>query len=132
MSVFLDAYTYALERSNELSEALQRHVLLVGIALGIGVVLCVPLGILTARSRTTALVCINGVNALRVIPSIVVLFLALPFFGLTFKSAAIALTILALPPHSHQHRRGLPFYQSGHTRSRARYGHDILAGDAPY
>lgn len=98
MSVFIDAYLYALERSDELLEALQRHLMLVGIALAIGVVLCVPLGVFTSRSRTAALVFINGFNALRVIPSLVILFLSIPYFGLSFESAAIALTILALPP----------------------------------
>jgi osmoprotectant transport system permease protein len=98
MSVFVDAYLYAIERSDELFEALQRHLLLVGIALGIGILVCVPLGMVTSRSRTGALILINGVNALRVIPSLVILFLALPYFGLSFQSAAIALTILALPP----------------------------------
>ncbi len=98
MSVFVDAYLYALERSDELLEALQRHLLLVGIALGIGILVCVPLGMFTSRSRTGALILINGINALRVIPSLVILFLALPYFGLSFQSAAIALTILALPP----------------------------------
>jgi osmoprotectant transport system permease protein len=38
------------------------------------------------------------VNGLRVIPSLAILFLAIPYFGLSFTSAAIALTILALPP----------------------------------
>ncbi|MBV9386995.1 MAG: ABC transporter permease, partial [Chroococcidiopsidaceae cyanobacterium CP_BM_ER_R8_30] len=33
-----------------------------------------------------------------VIPSLAILFLAIPYFGLSFQSAAIALTILAMPP----------------------------------
>src|SRR5690606_16684119 len=37
-------------------------------------------------------------NALRVVPSLAILFLAIPYFGLSFTSASIALTILALPP----------------------------------
>lgn len=98
MDVFVEAYIYALKRSDELVDALQRHMLLVGIALGIGILVCVPLGVLTSRSRTAALVFINGVNALRVIPSLVILFLSIPYFGLSFQSAALALTVLALPP----------------------------------
>lgn len=98
MDVFIEAYIYALKRSDELVDALQRHVLLVGIALGIGILVCVPLGVLTSRSRTAALFFINGVNALRVIPSLVILFLSIPYFGLSFQSAALALTVLALPP----------------------------------
>jgi osmoprotectant transport system permease protein len=33
-----------------------------------------------------------------VIPSLAVLFLAIPYFGLSFTAAAVALTLLALPP----------------------------------
>jgi osmoprotectant transport system permease protein len=98
MSIFLETYRYAVERHDEVFSALQRHVLLVGVALGIGMIVCIPLGVLTARSKSAALVLINGVNAIRVIPSLVILFLSIPYFGLTFESAAIALTILALPP----------------------------------
>jgi osmoprotectant transport system permease protein len=98
MDVFFATYTYALKRSDELVEALQRHLLLVGIALGIGILICVPLGMVTSRSRTVSLILINTINGLRVIPSLVILFLAIPYFGLTFQSAALALTVLAFPP----------------------------------
>lgn len=98
MDVFFATYIYALKRSDELVEALQRHLLLVGIALGIGILICVPLGMVTSRSRMASLILINSVNGLRVIPSLVILFLAIPYFGLTFQSAALALTVLALPP----------------------------------
>ncbi|HLF26551.1 MAG TPA: ABC transporter permease [Anaerolineae bacterium] len=92
------AYEYAMSHAHELLPAIGQHVQLVAVALGIGIILCVPLGIWTARSRRAAVVLINTVNALRVIPSLAILFLALPIFGLTFASSAIALTILALPP----------------------------------
>src|SRR4029450_12920040 len=66
--------------------------------LGVGIAICVPLGIWTARSRIAAATIINLFNGLRVIPSLAVLFLAIPYFGLSFTSAALALTLLALPP----------------------------------
>jgi osmoprotectant transport system permease protein len=96
--VFGQALAYALNHGVELWAALQRHVLLAVVALGAGILISVPLGILTARSRPAALVIINAVNALRVMPSLAVLFLAIPYFGLSFQSAALALTVLALPP----------------------------------
>lgn len=98
MSTFLDAYFYAIDRHDEVLEALVRHLQLVGVALAIGIVVCVPLGMITSRSRSAALIFINGFNAVRVIPSLVILFLAIPYLGLSFESALIALTILALPP----------------------------------
>lgn len=98
MEILLEAVAYATERSDDVLAAVGQHLLLVGTALGIGVGLCVPLGALTARSQIASVTFINLFNTLRVIPSLAILFLALPYFGLSFQSAAIALTILALPP----------------------------------
>jgi osmoprotectant transport system permease protein len=96
--VLIEAYNYAVSRGDEWFRALGQHLLLVGVALAIGIVICVPLGVLASRSRTASLGVINGANALRVIPSLAILFLAIPYFGLSFTSAALALTVLALPP----------------------------------
>ncbi|MFP4437467.1 MAG: ABC transporter permease [Chloroflexaceae bacterium] len=96
--IFLEAWNYAVEHLDELLTATRDHLLLVAIALSIGILVCVPLGVVTSRSRVASLTFINGFNALRVIPSLAVLFLATPYFGLSFQSAAIALTLLALPP----------------------------------
>ncbi|MCA9991491.1 MAG: ABC transporter permease subunit, partial [Anaerolineales bacterium] len=101
-----DALAYASTHLDELRQALVEHLLLVGVALAIGILLCVPLGIWTSReqtrvpgrARTAALAIMNTINGLRVVPSLAILFLAIPYFGLTFASAALALTILALPP----------------------------------
>lgn len=98
MNVVSKAYDYASAHRDELIGAIGRHLYLVGIALGIGILVCVPLGILTSRSRVAAVGIINVVNAVRVIPSLAILFLALPYFGLSLKSAVLALTVLALPP----------------------------------
>ncbi len=98
MHIVMQAYQYASNHRDEFAAAVERHLLLVGIALGIGILICVPLGTITARSRVASATVINGFNALRVIPSLAILFLALPYFGLTLKAAVLALTILALPP----------------------------------
>ncbi len=96
--ILIDAFQYASARADEWLGALERHVLLVAVALGIGIVLCVPLGVWTSRSRVASLSVINVANGLRVIPSLAILFLAIPYFGLSFTAAALALTLLALPP----------------------------------
>ena len=57
-----------------------------------------PLGFISSRSRTASALFINSFNALRVIPSLAILFIVIPYLGLTFTSAAIALTVLVLPP----------------------------------
>jgi len=98
MSVFSQAYLYTIEHSQELLNALQQHLMLVSVPLLIGLLLGLPLGLWSARSRSASVVLINGFNALRVIPSLAILFLAIPYFGLSFQSAAIALTLLVMPP----------------------------------
>lgn len=98
MRELTEAITYIQVNSDRVWEATLRHLQLAGVALLIGVLVCVPLGVLTSRSRVAALAIINGFNAVRVVPSIAVLFIMLPFTGLSPLSALIALTILALPP----------------------------------
>lgn len=93
-----EAYRYALAHQSELGGALLQHLRLIAVALGISILICVPLGIWTARSRVAATSLINLFNGLRVIPSLAILFLAIPYFGLSFTSAALALTLPALPP----------------------------------
>lgn len=98
MGVFSQAYKYTIIHFQDLLNALQQHLMLVAVPLLVGLVLGLPLGLWSARSRSASLVLINGFNALRVIPSLAILFLSIPYFGLSFQSAAIALTLLVMPP----------------------------------
>lgn len=98
MDVFLQAWDYALSNPDRLVNAFNRHLLLVTVPLAIGMVLGLPLGFWSARSPVISTVLINGFNALRVVPSLAILFLVIPYFGLSVQSAAIALTLLVMPP----------------------------------
>jgi osmoprotectant transport system permease protein len=98
MNIFTKALEYAASNPEKLVEALWQHLLLVVVPLAIGLGLGLPLGLLSSRSRTASTVLINSFNALRVIPSLAILFVTIPYFGLSFTSAAIALTLLVIPP----------------------------------
>jgi len=98
MNIFTQALEYAMSNSDPFFEALWQHLQLVVVPLGIGLGLGLPLGFLSASSRTASAILINSFNSLRVIPSLAILFVAIPYLGLTFQSAVIALTILAMPP----------------------------------
>ena len=98
MSIFTQAYQYVVSNPDKFLSALGRHLLLVAIPLSIGLAVGLPSGLLSARSRAASTVLINSFNALRVIPSLAILFIAIPYFGLSFQSATIALTLLVLPP----------------------------------
>jgi osmoprotectant transport system permease protein len=98
MSIITQVYEYVVSNPYQLLSALGGHLLLVAVPLSIGLGIGLPLGLLSARSRAASTLLLNSFNALRVIPSLAILFLAIPYFGLSFQSAAIALTLLVMPP----------------------------------
>lgn len=98
MFTFRQAWFYLLERQDEFMYAVRDHLEMVGITLGIVLMVSIPLGIWTARSKLPALVIMNAINGMRVMPSLAVLFLVVPYLGLSTASALVALIILALPP----------------------------------
>jgi osmoprotectant transport system permease protein len=89
-------WLYAQSHAAEFWQALGEHLFLVAISLSISMVISIPVGIWSSRGQRTAV--IDIFSTFRVVPSIAVLFLAIPFFGLSQTSAMIALTLLAFPP----------------------------------
>ncbi|HEU5100489.1 MAG TPA: ABC transporter permease [Roseiflexaceae bacterium] len=98
VELFLEAYQYYLENQERFWEAMGRHLSLSLSALAISVLVGVPLGIWISRRERAAELAINGFGALRLVPSLAILFLALPYLGTGFRPALFALTVLALPP----------------------------------
>jgi osmoprotectant transport system permease protein len=98
MAILLQTYAYLSSHLEQFLLALQQHLLLVAVSLLIGLGVGLPLGLLSARSRLAALLFMNSFNALRVIPSLAVLFVTIPYLGLTFQAAVVALTLLVIPP----------------------------------
>jgi osmoprotectant transport system permease protein len=89
---------YAAERPEEFSQKLIEHLQLSGTALILAVAISVPAGVWIVRRPRTAQPVIGVFNSMRVVPSLAVLFLALPLLGLGFVPAVVALTLLACPP----------------------------------
>jgi len=98
VELFFDAYQYYLENQGFFWDAMGRHLALSLSALTIGVLIGVPLGIWISRRAHSAELAINGFSALRLVPSLAILFLALPYLGTGFRPALFALTVLAVPP----------------------------------
>ena len=92
------AYQYLLEHQAEFWQNVAAHLQLSVAALALALVVCVPLGLVAAKRRRVAQPIINLANALRVVPSLAILFLALPYLGLGFGPSLVALTVLACPP----------------------------------
>jgi osmoprotectant transport system permease protein len=93
-----DTYAYYLANQTRFWVELSRHLTLSASALAISLIICFPLGIWASRHTSIAQHVINAVGAMRLIPSLAILFLALPYLGTGFVPALVALTVLALPP----------------------------------
>ncbi|MFC3749570.1 ABC transporter permease [Paenibacillus sp. GCM10012306] len=89
---------YISENQERFWEETKVHLELSFSAFLIGVVLCVPLGILCAKKASFAAPIMNLFNTLRVIPSLVVLIVIMPILGTGFMPSLVALTLLACPP----------------------------------
>jgi osmoprotectant transport system permease protein len=98
MDLLQGAIKYYLQNQASFWEATQQHLELSLSALGIGLLLGLPAGIWIAHRAAIAQAVINFFNALRVLPSLVILFLALPYLGLGFLPSLVALSVLACPP----------------------------------
>jgi osmoprotectant transport system permease protein len=98
MDMLGQAFAYLLDPANNFPGALATHLELCGLALALGFIIAVPLGIWISRYALTARLVVNLAGILRVIPSLAVLFLLLPSQGIGFRPSAIALTLLAIPP----------------------------------
>jgi osmoprotectant transport system permease protein len=98
MQLLFDAYQYFLANQPRFWQAMNQHLVLSVLALAISVLAGVPLGIWIAQRAVAAQYVINVFGTLRLIPSLAILFLALPYLGTGFRPALLALAVLAFPP----------------------------------
>lgn len=75
-----------------------QHLMISLTALIISLIIALPLGYLGSRNKTVATFCQTFSQLLRIIPSLALLFILIPFIGTGVVPALIALVILALPP----------------------------------
>lgn len=92
------AWTYIATNPGVFRAALATHLWLSGVALLIGTITAVPLGIWLSRFPRAAEAAINVAGILRTIPSLAILALMLPLIGTGFLPSVVALTVYALSP----------------------------------
>ena len=97
MHLIAQAWAFALTHQSSIESAIREHLALSASALGAAAAVCLPLGVLASR-HAWGRAAIAAVNGIRVIPSLAILALVLPWLGLGFASALVALVVLACPP----------------------------------
>ncbi len=75
-----------------------QHLLLVGIALGLAVLVALPLGLALERARSAAEPVLGALGVLQTIPSIALLAFMIPLLGVGVRPALVALWLYALYP----------------------------------
>lgn len=98
MDLLRDVLQYAIDNQDRLMAALGVHLRLSLYALLIAMTIFIPLGVLASHSRRVGPPLVALVAAMRVVPSLALLFLMLPTLGTGFRPALVALTVLAGPP----------------------------------
>ncbi len=84
---------YILNNPDVVLERLGEHLVMAGTALLISILIALPLSVLLAKWPKLATVVMGFLGALYTIPSIALLILLLPIFGLNQKSVIVALVI---------------------------------------
>lgn len=96
--ILIDALTWIANNFSNFMSAFNRHLLMCGISLAIGLMIALPVGILVARSRVGSFIAINIAGSLRSIPSLAILAAAMPLMGIGLLPSIVALVVLAVPP----------------------------------
>ncbi len=86
------------EHGNELVVKTLEHLYISSIALVLGIIVAVPLGIALTRTKKTARIVIGITSILQTIPSLALLTMFIPLFGVGKNTAIVALFIYSLLP----------------------------------
>ncbi|MDR2162825.1 MAG: ABC transporter permease [Clostridiales Family XIII bacterium] len=89
---------YFRNKPDVYAEAFATHIMISAICVGIACAVGIPLGIACAKSRRVRLFVTGVFSTLRIVPSLAVLFICMPIFGIGLTPALIALSFLAIPP----------------------------------
>lgn len=90
--------TYFSEHLGDWLDMVADHLAISGMALCAGLLIAVPLGIACSRHAWSERLATGAAGVLRVIPSLAILILCVPYLGVGTLPAVVALTVLAIPP----------------------------------
>jgi osmoprotectant transport system permease protein len=96
--VIAETWTFIRDNQERFNSLLLAHMRISGIALLIAVSLYVPLGVFLAQSARLGSSVAGVLSSVRVIPSLALVFIFVPWLGFGYRPALLALVLLAAPP----------------------------------
>ncbi|WP_250030994.1 ABC transporter permease [Paractinoplanes maris] len=98
LSYLFDAAHWDLNASGSIPQLLLSHLWYVFLALAIGTVIALPIGLYIGHTGRGSFIAINAGNAGRSLPTLGLLMLMVTLLGLGLLPVLIALTVLVIPP----------------------------------
>ncbi len=96
--VFGEAVEFVVDRHDLILEKTWDHLLLSGAAMGVALLVALPLGVWLGHVHRGSFVAVNVANVGRALPSLAVIAIGIAFLGVGFANVTLALVVLAVPP----------------------------------
>ncbi len=98
MTLLLSVWDFIRDNQDQFNDLLFSHIRLSASALIIAMLLYVPLGVAFSRMERIGSPAVGALSSLRVIPSLALVFIFVPWLGFGYRPALLALVLLAAPP----------------------------------
>lgn len=98
LGVFADAVRFVIDNASLVGEKTVEHLALSGAAIGVSILVAIPLGVWLGHLHRGSFLAISVGNLGRALPSLAVIAFGLPLFGISFTNVLVALVVLAVPP----------------------------------
>jgi osmoprotectant transport system permease protein len=98
MNTFVDALGFLRDNPGLIWEKVAQHLQLAGAAIGIALVIAIPIGVILGHLHRGSFLAINAANIGRALPSLALISIGLGFLGVGFVNVMVAMVILAVPP----------------------------------
>jgi len=95
---FVDAFKFMGDNLDLLVNKTVEHLELSGAAIGVALVIALPIGLWLGHMHRGSFIAINVANIGRALPSLAVIAIGLGILGIGFVNVMVALVILAVPP----------------------------------
>jgi osmoprotectant transport system permease protein len=96
--VFADGVRFVLDNPALIAEKTVEHLVLSGAAIGVALVLAIPLGVVLGHLHRGSFLAVNVGNVGRALPSLAVIAIGVAILGIGFANVLVALVVLAVPP----------------------------------
>lgn len=97
MNTFVDAIGFIVDNLSLFADKIGEHLLLSGAAIGVAIVLAIPLGVWLGHLHRGSFIAINASNIGRALPSLAVISIGLGVLGVGFVNVMVAMVVLAAP-----------------------------------